>query len=297
MAVLRGSAPRGPGGFPGLRLGDGVRGEGVRGGSGVRVPKRRRSDARSRQPELPFADAPRDREPAAASAGPPDERLRERLRPRQPLFVEPRTPRARVASLARAVVPPRFLRRYRERAAFRRQMRRVVAWGLVSIVAYAFVFADGGLLSIVWRRLRIRQLEGQVAEMERRAARLHSEVDLRLNDRVTLERLAREKYGMAYPGEKIYRIVEVNEAEARRIEREQRRLERERAEAEKKQAQVGERSGEPRTLSPAAQPRPGRAQDRLAGGARPPAGGATPPAGARKRPGAGRRPQVQADRR
>jgi cell division protein FtsB len=136
-----------------------------------------------------------------------------------------------LARLLRRLLPPRFRRRYRERATFRRQVRRSLAWGAVAVLSYAFLFAEGGLASIAWRVARIRQLSREVAELERREAWLERELALRQDDRERIERLARERYGMAYPGEKIYRIVEVSEAEARRIEHRQHVLQEEEAPA------------------------------------------------------------------
>lgn len=138
---------------------------------------------------------------------------------------EPGIDRPVIARLARAVTPPRFVRRYRERATFRRQVRRAVTWLCLCSLAYAFLFADGGLASILWRLWRLRELQHQVGELERRRSWLERELALRQDDRDMIERLARERYGMAYPGEKVYRIIEVSESEARRIEIEKRRLE------------------------------------------------------------------------
>jgi cell division protein FtsB len=139
--------------------------------------------------------------------------------------------RQRVLDLARAVTPPRFLRLYQERATFRRRVQRALVWSFVPVLVWAFVFADGGLLSIAIRRVRVHRLLRQVAELERREAMLHRSIERRESDPAVLERLARERYGMARPGEKVYRIVEVSDDEARRVDRARRKLEREGAAA------------------------------------------------------------------
>lgn len=130
-----------------------------------------------------------------------------------------------VVRVLRTVTPPRLSRLYRERPAFRRRVRHGLAWGVLATLAYAFLFADGGLASIVWRQVRIHQLQRRVAQLERREAWLQREITLRQDDPQRIERLARERYGLAYPGEKVYRIVEVSEVEARRIERRKHHLE------------------------------------------------------------------------
>ena len=117
------------------------------------------------------------------------------------------TGRQVILDLARAVTPPRFLRRYQERSRFRRQVRNAIGWGALLLLGHAFVLADSGLLSIAWRTLRIRQLEREVHALEERESWLREELAQRQDDKRTIERLAREKYGMALPGEKIYRIV------------------------------------------------------------------------------------------
>ena len=134
--------------------------------------------------------------------------------------------RQRVRDLAVSMTPPRFLRSYQERARFRQRIRRMLAWSIVPVLAWMFVVADGGLISIVKRRLHLVRLQRQVEELERRQALLERSIERRESDAGVLERLARERYGMARPGETVYRIVEVSDQEARRIERERRALER-----------------------------------------------------------------------
>lgn len=133
---------------------------------------------------------------------------------------------------ARAAIPPRLARRYRDSPLFRRRLHRLLRWSWVPLLGSSLLFAENGVASIVVRTIRIVRLERQVAALERRNDRLRSEIDRRESDPFALEELARERYGMAYPGEKVYRIVDVTPAEGRRLERERRHLEREAAERE-----------------------------------------------------------------
>ena len=146
--------------------------------------------------------------------------------------------RQRLLALARAAVPPRLERHYRDSPAFRRRVHRAVRWSWLPIVLYSLVFADNGVASIVVRFVRLQRLEQQVTAFEERNARLRAEIARREKDPEAIERLARERYGMAFPGEKIYRIVEVSPAEARRLERERRRLEEEAREAAAEDAEA-----------------------------------------------------------
>lgn len=129
-----------------------------------------------------------------------------------------------------AWTPPRFLRRHAARTAHRRRRRRLVTGAIVALLGFGFLFADGGLASILWRRFRIHRLEKQVAVLAARQKWLQEEAGRRKKDRATIERIAREEYGMIYPGEKLIRIVAVSEKEARRVEKAQATLQ---AEVEK----------------------------------------------------------------
>jgi len=140
--------------------------------------------------------------------------------------------RARLLATARAAVPPRLSRRYRDSPHFRRRLHRFLRWSWLPLLAASLVFGENGVASIVVRTVRIALLERQVTALERRNDRLVGEVDRRENDPAALEELARERYGMAYPGEKVYRIVDVTPAEGRRLDRERRRLEKETADRE-----------------------------------------------------------------
>ena len=127
--------------------------------------------------------------------------------------------------------PPRFLRRHATRSAQRRRLRRLAVAAGVGVLGFGFLFADGGLASILWRRFRIHRLEQQVVTLEGRREWLQKEAQRRKKDRATIERLAREEYGMIYPGERLLRIVEVSEKEARQVEKEREKFEKELAQS------------------------------------------------------------------
>ena len=146
--------------------------------------------------------------------------------------------------------PPRFLRRHAERSARRRRNRRLVLAAVLGAFALAFLFTDGGLLSIWVRRVRVQRLERKVAALEARQKWLQAEVERRRSDPETLERIAREQYGMVREGEKLIRILEVSEEEARQAEKAQEEM-RKRAESE---AQAERLPQEARRSSPRPHP-------------------------------------------
>lgn len=117
--------------------------------------------------------------------------------------------------------PRRFLRRHAQRAQRRRRMRRFLLWGIAALLVWGFVFAEDGLISLGLRSWKIRQLHDRVEQLETRRAGLQDEIRRRQEDPATIERLAREEYGMIFPGERVVRIRPVGEAEARRFERRQ----------------------------------------------------------------------------
>ncbi len=119
--------------------------------------------------------------------------------------------------------PPKYLRRHAARNTRRRRLRLAFAWLVGAGVVFGFVFADGGLVSILKRRARIRHLQLEVQRLEADHQALAREIERRRDDPATIERLAREEYGMIYAGERVVRIVEVSEAEARQIEAAQER--------------------------------------------------------------------------
>ena len=102
-------------------------------------------------------------------------------------------------------------RRSEERPAERRR-RRIGGIVLLLVVGAALYYAlFGGEYSV----FDVRRLGQRVAEEQARLDSLRAEVDslearadLLASDSATIERIARERYGMIRPGERLYRFVE-----------------------------------------------------------------------------------------
>jgi cell division protein FtsB len=94
----------------------------------------------------------------------------------------------------------------------------LLLWGTGALLIWGFLFAEDGLLSLAVRSWKIRQLQQRVTQLQTRRDWLQEEIARRESDPATLERLAREEYGMIRPGERVVRIRAVDEAEARRFE-------------------------------------------------------------------------------
>jgi cell division protein FtsB len=88
-----------------------------------------------------------------------------------------------------------------------RRRRLLVAFGVVLLLGYIFIGGKDGFYQI-WRvNVEIDALREEVARLEQEKARLEKVNELLKSDSAAIERLARERYGMARPGEVVYRLV------------------------------------------------------------------------------------------
>ncbi|MBN1755941.1 septum formation initiator family protein [bacterium] len=85
---------------------------------------------------------------------------------------------------------------------------------LCIVVAYMILMGDNGLIAVTrYRNLR-KSLEEELENAAAEGESLQKELERLENDTTYIERLAREKYGLAKDNEKIYRFREKNEGEA-----------------------------------------------------------------------------------
>ena len=78
---------------------------------------------------------------------------------------------------------------------------------ILLILFQIFVMRDEGLYSLLQLKQEIRDMESHIARLEIEKAELESERDRLLNDPDYLERIARERFRMAKPGEKVFHVV------------------------------------------------------------------------------------------
>jgi|SRR5665213_2033855 len=89
-----------------------------------------------------------------------------------------------------------------------RSPRLLLITGILTVLATTLLFANKGL----WRHM---ELQHQIAERQATLAKLQTDEEsvsrnvalLKLEDASTIERIARERYGMKRPGETIYQAV------------------------------------------------------------------------------------------
>lgn len=99
-----------------------------------------------------------------------------------------------------------------------RRRRRIAQIALALVLGAAIYYAlFGGEYSV----FEVRRLSARVAEEQARLDSLRLEVDslearaaALENDSATIERIARERYGMIRPGERLYRFVEEDSVDA-----------------------------------------------------------------------------------
>ena len=93
------------------------------------------------------------------------------------------------------------------------RLKRAILPGLLLLAAYYMVF--GGEYS--WFELRdvraaVEQEEVDLAELHRQIDSLRAWADSMQIDSVTLERIARERFGMIRDGETLYRFAQPNDS-------------------------------------------------------------------------------------
>ncbi len=90
-------------------------------------------------------------------------------------------------------------------------MENKVAWIsgaiILMILFQIFVMRDEGLYSLLQLRQEITDMEAHISRLEIEKAELESDRDRLLNDPDYLERIARERFRMAKPGEKVFHVV------------------------------------------------------------------------------------------
>ena len=89
------------------------------------------------------------------------------------------------------------------------KLRWILATVLVAGAAYFALFGgDYGFFEV--RRLEKEKAveEQKLRDLQAELARLRTQADSLENDSATLERIAREKYGLIRDGEKLYRFVD-----------------------------------------------------------------------------------------
>ncbi len=88
----------------------------------------------------------------------------------------------------------------------RRRMRRFLLTMPVVLSAYLFVAGESGFYQLWHRDRQIETLRREIQTLEETNHRLQKDVALLKDDLGTIERIARERYGMVTPNESVYMV-------------------------------------------------------------------------------------------
>jgi cell division protein FtsB len=98
----------------------------------------------------------------------------------------------------------------------RRRIKGLLFLVFLIAAAYEFVGGDYGVYRIRNQRRQIELLKAEVQKMRADNEALRRHVALLENDPATIEKIARERYGMAKPGETVYMVYDRNQAERKK---------------------------------------------------------------------------------
>lgn len=100
----------------------------------------------------------------------------------------------------------KFLNSIRRRARVQR-VRRWVIWGGLLFVAYTFLGGPFGFIHYRQVKNQHRKLEQEEQRLLAAMVDLEQEINRLKNDTLYIEKVARERYGFARKGERIYKVV------------------------------------------------------------------------------------------
>ena len=103
---------------------------------------------------------------------------------------------------------PRTLRYRQKTAAEKKRILRGVVLLVSVILVIIFFFGDHGIYQLIKINAERKRTQDLIVELRLELEKLENEKqNLKYNDE-HLMRLAREKYGMVMPGEKMFRVIE-----------------------------------------------------------------------------------------
>ncbi len=92
-------------------------------------------------------------------------------------------------------------------------MKKAAAYAVLLVTAYFFFFGGDYSFLDLWRLKKQHEQElVQLQAVRARVAELEQKADSLTHDSATLERLAREQYGLIKEGERLYRFAEPDSA-------------------------------------------------------------------------------------
>jgi len=111
---------------------------------------------------------------------------------------------SRYSGLKRKPKPRRFKQQV---AATQKQFIRGIIFLLCVTLLIIFIFGDHGLLQLYKLERERAKVQAQIAQLRKERERVMVEKNRLENDIQYLEKLARERYRMVKPGEKVYKVI------------------------------------------------------------------------------------------
>ena len=111
---------------------------------------------------------------------------------------------SRYLGLKRKPKPRRFKQQV---AATQKQFIRGIIFLLCVTLLIIFIFGDHGLLQLYKLERERAKVQAQIAQLRKEREREMVEKNRLENDIQYLEKLARERYRMVKPGEKVYKVI------------------------------------------------------------------------------------------
>ena len=111
---------------------------------------------------------------------------------------------SRYLGLKRKSKPRRFKQQV---AATQKQFIRGIIYLLCVTLLIIFIFGDHGLLHLYKLERERAKVQAQIAQLRKERERVMVEKNRLENDIQYLEKLARERYRMVKPGEKVYKVI------------------------------------------------------------------------------------------
>ena len=105
-----------------------------------------------------------------------------------------------------------FLRQfYRHQSRLSARLQKLLFALLVAALLYVFVLGDSGAIKITQLRLERSGLEDNIADLQSDGEHLERTIARLQNDNTYIEKLGRERYGYIKPGERVYRIIPLDD--------------------------------------------------------------------------------------
>ena len=102
---------------------------------------------------------------------------------------------------------PKLRRVQQQVAATQKQFIRGIIFLLCITLLIIFIFGDHGLLQLYKLKRDRAKVQAQISQLRKERERVTVEKNRLENDIQYLEKLARERYRMVKPGEKVYKVI------------------------------------------------------------------------------------------